>query len=515
MAARLGGASDNRGAGATEISYGNALAALEQMARDARSCGVKLGRGAATELGSGAASAAQLRYRALVEQVPAVTFIAALDEATGHQELYVSPQIEALLGFTQEQWLADPFLWYRQLHPDDRAAWGEAFARTCATGVNFRSEYRLIACDGRVVWVHGECRLISDDRGQPLFLLGIAFDVTERKVAEQRLQESNRALQQAVRSEHQAHRELQRAQAELTEINRTLEDRVKQRTTELEEAHVRLLRVARQAGMAEVATDVLHNVGNVLNSVNVRSTLVRDKVKASRVTGLDRVCRLLEEHERELPQFLTSDEQGRFLPQYLKTLARHLLAEREGLLTELDALRGHVEHMKQLIVSQQAHARDSVMTEPTDVGRLVREAIEINYAALARYAVSVRQEVPNAWPPLPLDRHRVLQVLINLIANAAQACADLPERDQRIVRVTARQDEGKLEFEVTDNGVGIPPENLTRIFAHGFTTRPQGHGFGLHSCANAAREMGGSLVAASKGPGRGATFTLRVPVAHT
>jgi formate hydrogenlyase transcriptional activator len=126
---------------------------------------------------------AEARYRALVEQIPAVTFMAPLDGSTS--ELYVSPQIEELLGFSAQEWLDDPFLWYRQLHPDDQVRWTESFARTCFSGERFRAEFRFLARDGRVVWVHGEAKLVMDQHGAPSFLHGVAFDITERKRAEE------------------------------------------------------------------------------------------------------------------------------------------------------------------------------------------------------------------------------------------------------------------------------------------------------------------------------------------
>jgi PAS domain S-box-containing protein len=126
---------------------------------------------------------AQLRFRTLVEQIPAVTFMAVLGE--GQNEVYVSPHIEAMLGFRQDEWLADPFLWYWQLHPDDRQLWNDEFARGCQTGGPFRAECRFLARDGRVVWVHGEARVAKDERGRPLFLQGVAFDITESKRAQE------------------------------------------------------------------------------------------------------------------------------------------------------------------------------------------------------------------------------------------------------------------------------------------------------------------------------------------
>ncbi|HWE01403.1 MAG TPA: ATP-binding protein [Tepidisphaeraceae bacterium] len=123
----------------------------------------------------------ELRFRSLIEKLPVVTFMAGLDGS--RQDFYVSPQIETLLGFTQTEWMDNPILWYRQLHPDDREKWVEEFSRTCATGSQFRAEYRLIARDGHIVWVQGDCQIIRDEHGQPIFFQGIAVDITHLKRA--------------------------------------------------------------------------------------------------------------------------------------------------------------------------------------------------------------------------------------------------------------------------------------------------------------------------------------------
>ena len=152
---------------------------------------------------------AELRYRALVNNIPAVTFIASLD-AQQH-ELFVSPQIQSLLGFTAGEWLADPFLWYYRVHPDDRQEWAQGFAVTCATGASFKSDYRMLARDGRVVWIHGECRIIRDEHGYPRFLQGVAFDVTEAKLGEQALRRSRDELESLVNDRTQELNEANRA----------------------------------------------------------------------------------------------------------------------------------------------------------------------------------------------------------------------------------------------------------------------------------------------------------------
>jgi PAS domain S-box-containing protein len=129
----------------------------------------------------------EARYRTLVELLPAVTFLAAFEE--GLSEVYVSPQIESLLGYTQAQWVENPVLWYERLHPDDRERWNTEFAQTVLRGEPLRSTYRFIARDGHVVWIHGEARIVRDEHGVPLFIHGMGFDVTKMKEAEQRVVE--------------------------------------------------------------------------------------------------------------------------------------------------------------------------------------------------------------------------------------------------------------------------------------------------------------------------------------
>lgn len=128
------------------------------------------------------------RYRMLVEQIPAVTFMAALDES--ENEIYIGPQIEALLGYSQREWLDDPVLWYWRMHQDDRQRWNEEFSRGIQTGGPFKNECRFYARDGRIVWVHGEARVVRDDDGRALFVQGVAFDITEQKRAEEKIREA-------------------------------------------------------------------------------------------------------------------------------------------------------------------------------------------------------------------------------------------------------------------------------------------------------------------------------------
>jgi signal transduction histidine kinase len=266
---------------------------------------------------------------------------------------------------------------------------------------------------------------------------------------------------------------------------------------------------SRQAGMAEVATSVLHNVGNVLNSVNVSTTLVSDQVRRTKALNIVKLAALFEQHKDNLADFITHDPRGQMIPAYLHTLADSVSGEQQALNAELENLRKNVEHIKDIVAMQQSYARTSGVMEAISVPDMVEDALRINSGSLARHDVDTVRDY-QARPIVVTDKHKVMQILINLVRNAKYAC-DESGRNDKSVTVKITRDEHTVRIAVVDNGVGIQPENLTRIFAHGFTTRKEGHGFGLHSGALAARELGGELSVHSDGPGRGATFTLSLP----
>jgi PAS domain S-box-containing protein len=325
------------------------------------------------------------------------------------------------------------------------------------------AEFVIVRPDGVRRTVMSNAQRLVGQTGQPLGALAVVEDITERRVAE----------------------------------------------AELERVHKQLLEASRQAGMAEVATNVLHNVGNVLNSVNVSANIVSERIKKSKCAGLTRVAALLSEHASDLTTFLTGS-QGRHVPVYLQELAADLIAERDVAGKELAELRNHVEHIKEIVAMQQSYARRSGLTDMVDMRTLVEDSLRMNEGAFSRHGVTLVRDFQEL-PLITLDKHKVLQILVNVIRNAKYACDESEGGEKRVtVRIRATQD--TMEVVVADTGVGIPPENLERIFSHGFTTRKDGHGFGLHSCALAAKDLGGSLQAASAGPGQGATFTLTLPL---
>ncbi|HUE90982.1 DAHL domain-containing protein [Pseudomonas sp.] len=303
---------------------------------------------------------------------------------------------------------------------------------------------------------------------------------------------------------------IHRVNKALQGANESLEQRVQERTRELREAQSELVSTARQAGMAEIASNVLHNVGNVLNSVNVSADMVSRQVRGSKAQGLAKAVQLINEHSGDLGNFMTHDEKGKLLPGYLNQLVAVLASEQQGIVEELAQLTKSIDHIKEIVAIQQSYAGAASMVEPVQITDLLEDALCMHAGALVRHQVQVVKAYAEV-PVLLLDKHRLLLILINLISNAKYAMSGLDDHSQTMTLSVEMLPDSTLRICVKDEGEGIAPENLTMIFAHGFTTRKEGHGFGLHSCAVAALEMGGRLTAHSDGPGKGALFTLELP----
>jgi PAS domain S-box-containing protein len=327
--------------------------------------------------------------------------------------------------------------------------------------------------------------------------VGVALvrDITQTEEAERQLRESNEMMLEALQNE-------KRASAKLEE---TME--------ELAAAQQRLMDTSRQAGMAEVATCVLHNVGNVLNSVNVSVTVATEKTAGLRTEGLAKGAQLLQEMAAsgDAPPQTKSQEER--LGTYLAHLAEHWAAERNALLQELAELRQHVDHVQTIVARQQDHASQGEVTEEFSLAKAIDDAVVMMKRSLDKDQIEVELR-HTCRPTIAGDRHKLAQMLVNLIANARDALAASPLEGRRLLIALTREEDGTVTVRVEDTGVGISEEALPRLFDYGFTTKQNGHGFGLHHSALTAQSMGGSLEAYSDGPGRGATFTLRLPVAQ-
>ena len=319
--------------------------------------------------------------------------------------------------------------------------------------------------------------------------------LSDRIVAEQKQQMVKRQIEEEQIRKH----------------NEELERRIAERTKELENVQKDLLEASHRAGMAEVATDVLHNVGNVLNSVNISTNLISEQLENFELSNIRKIVDLLNENKPKLGDFFESDDKGKYILPYLDEVGTELCSQQDEILGKIQSLKKYVDHLKEVISTQQSYAKHSNFQLETSLQEILDDAININSAALSRHKVELITEIEDIETVM-IDKQKVLQILVNLINNAKYA-ASANGTDQKWIKVKLYSTAEKyFYFEVQDNGIGISHENLNKIFQHGFTTKKDGHGFGLHSGAIAAKEMGGQLTVHSEGAGKGANFILKLPL---
>jgi PAS domain S-box-containing protein len=412
-----------------------------------------------------ALSRAQQKMESLIDSIDGIVWER---EPEMFRFTFISRQCEKILGYTPQAWLDQPKFWEGKLDPLHAAKTVKTGHEMVKRGEPYSIEYRMISADGRKVWIR-ESGMVLVENDRPVAIRGIFQDITQHKLdAEQ-----------------------------LDKLNRQLVD------------------TSRSAGMADVATGVLHNVGNVLNSVSVSATVVADRLRHLKADKLHRAAAMLCEQNGKLAEFVTTDPKGKIVPEFLKTISGELMCEQNELVVKMEAVGQHIEHIKEIVAMQQSYAKVSGVYENLPVPELVEDALRLNLAAFERHRIEIIREFAQNLPTIFVDRHKFLQIFINLLRNAKHAMEHVDEHQRRLTIRVSQSSLDIVTIVVSDNGIGIPAENLTKIFNHGFTTKKDGHGFGLHSGANAAKEMGGSLTGQSDGPGKGAQFTLSIPTAQT
>lgn len=279
---------------------------------------------------------------------------------------------------------------------------------------------------------------------------------------------------------------------------------------QLKQTQQELVETSRLAGIAEISTGILHNLGNVLNSVNTSAGLTATRLRQLRLAGLEKMVEILPPDPAKLGEFVTTDQRGQRLPAFLAQLAGHLRTEQAGISDEIKSLRQHIDHMNEIVAAQQGFARVETVLENLSAADLVEHALRISETTLHRHSITVVREFLPV-PPIRAERHKVLQILVNLIRNAKESVKLTDSLEKRIVLIVRPTPGPRVQIAVTDNGAGVAPENLVRLFTFGFTTKADGHGFGLHSSALVAHEIGATLVAHSQGENQGATFVLDLP----
>ena len=314
----------------------------------------------------------------------------------------------------------------------------------------------------------------------------------------------------SVRSGHRLRQSNRQLESQKTQLQKEIDQRVR---VEADNArtHQELLLASRQAGMAEVATSVLHNVGNVLNSVNVSASLVMTRLRTNDTTNLAKLADLLVLHAHE-PDFLTVHPKGKQIATYLQLFNDRATTTRAALVEEVKSLIGNIDHIKEIVQMQQTYSRMTGLSETHPLVNLVEDAFRMNTASLDRHSVEFIRDFQVPGLTIEVEKHKLLQILVNLIGNAKNACDESGRPEKKITLRIRQLRPDRVQIQVIDTGTGIAPENMTRIFGQGFTTRKEGHGYGLHSSANAAKEMGGQLTVHSDGLGQGATFTVDLPL---
>jgi NO-binding membrane sensor protein with MHYT domain len=270
------------------------------------------------------------------------------------------------------------------------------------------------------------------------------------------------------------------------------------------------LEAARQIGMAEVAVSVLHNVGNVLNSLYVSSNLVAEKIKKSKLTELNSLNQLLSEHKNDLAKFLTEDARGAKIPTFVNAINEYWQTEQAEMTEEMERVLSNLQHIKEIITVQQGLSKSANLEQVVDLDALMDEAFLITGFDPGRHNIKVVKNY-DKLKPLLVNKIKLVQVLVNLFHNAKDSLAVTNKLEKILTIEYGALKNSNFYIKVTDNGVGISAKNLNNIFMHGFSTKEGGHGFGLHASAIAIKNMGGSMKVESEGEGMGATFTIILP----
>ncbi len=304
---------------------------------------------------------------------------------------------------------------------------------------------------------------MKDSSGVPIGIVGIARDISQQKEAEEQLEQVNKQL--------------------------------------VETAH--------RAGMADIATNTLHNVGNILNSVTTSSQFILNIMDKTELKSLEKAANMLTDNMERIEDFIISDGKGR-------KLMRYIIKTKENLFKEFDTIKDHIlrlaekiEVISEVIASQQSYAVSRSMTEKHVLADIIDDAVTMQSGTIDRFRITIETD-HQPVPEIPIQKTKLIHIIINLIKNAKEAMLDT-EPDKRKLKITSQKDSTGTYVKITDTGEGVSKENLRKIFNHGFTTKKTGHGFGLHSSANYMTEMGGEIWAESEGMGKGTTFVLKFP----
>jgi len=269
--------------------------------------------------------------------------------------------------------------------------------------------------------------------------------------------------------------------------------------------------LSHDSGKAEVAREVIHNAGNVLNSINISVQQMQSQLEKSSVRSLPAIVALMQEQGEKLGAFITSDPKGKQIPAYFEQLAQAVGSEQQQWRDDLTQMAEHVEHVRAIIQSQSGSLESNEAKETIDPARLLNRSLGHFSDRIEELKIDLQRKTGTV-PTCALQKHKVMQVLENLLKNAIESLALVDDRPRKIELKTEMVGSDQFCFEICDNGLGISTEIKEKVFSHGFSTKEGHSGFGLHSAANLAVEMGGRLIL-SHAEGRvGVCFRLELPM---
>lgn len=321
---------------------------------------------------------------------------------------------------------------------------------------------------------------------------------------------NDRLRQTAKRLEKEA-KERRRAEQEVRKINENLEAIVAQRTTELKEAQRELVDKARKAGMADIAASVLHNIGNTLNSIIISTQTLTSTLNNSQINNVTRANELLKSNLDNLNVFLTNDPKGKKLMEYYLLVGDNLQIEKKILQEHISRVADKTKVIEDIIVAQRDYATVEQQLEPINLIQILEDTCKLQDDRLNKLHITLRKEFGTSSMVLG-NKVKIMHIMINLFENAQDAMSETLET-KRILGIVVLRKDDYVQMLISDTGCGIEQKNLKTIFSHGYTTRKEKHGFGLHSCANYMMEMGGRIEAQSEGPGKGAIISLEFKAA--
>jgi signal transduction histidine kinase/DNA-binding LacI/PurR family transcriptional regulator len=275
----------------------------------------------------------------------------------------------------------------------------------------------------------------------------------------------------------------------------------------LESSYQKLAEQAHREGMADISSEILHNTGNILNSVNASVHLMKDVIDNSAINDLIKANRMLEENLDDIEDFINHNPKGKKLFHFYIGLGSSFTELQNQLLHYINRLDNKVQSINEIIAAQQNYAGVIEIMEELDITSVVNDAIKLFSESLDNYRIQVVKEYRDV-PKVMAQRMKLFPILINIISNAEEAMFDNPEKERKLIFTIHGDSQGKY-IRVTDNGCGIPADSLDKIFKNGSVIQNDHYGFGLYRCAKYMSEMGGKIWAESPGPGKGTTIVIQ------